>query len=153
MAHFAKLDENNVVINVEHVNDQDCLKDGVEDEATGIAHQAAITGYSKWKKYSYNTLNNKHLLGGTPFRGNMATIGGTYDEINDMFFPPRIHPSWVKDVANAKWIAPVAEPTSDDPEKGIVWDETNIRWVRTNIATGTFVDYWNPNNSTWNPIT
>ena len=69
-----------------------------------------------------------------------------------MFFPPRIHPSWVKDVANAKWVAPVAEPTNDNTELSINWDETNIRWVRTNYQ-GTPVDYWNPDNSTWNSIT
>jgi len=152
MAHFAKLDENNIVINIEHVNNEDCLLNGVEDEATGIAHQTAITGYSKWKQTSYNTINNTHILGGTPFRGNHASIGGTYDEANDMFFPVKTFPSWTKDVTNAKWVAPVAEPTSDDINKSVNWDETNVRWIRNDIQ-GVAVDYWNPDNSTWNPIT
>ena len=61
MAHFAKLDEDNIVINIEHVNDEDCLLNGVENEATGIAHQTTVTGYSKWKQTSYNTINNTHI--------------------------------------------------------------------------------------------
>ena len=49
MAHFAKLDDNNVVIAVNVVGDSDCLLDGVEDEATGISFLTSLTGYSKWK--------------------------------------------------------------------------------------------------------
>ena len=149
MAHFAKLDENNNVINIECVGDEDCNNN--DDEAAGIAHQTAVTGYSNWKRTSYNTFENTHKLGGTPFRGNYATIGGTYDPVNDQFYPVKINASWVKDVANAKWVAPIPYPTIDDnPDMSINWDEPNYRWVRnTSPRAENPEQAWDTNTLSW----
>ena len=87
MAHFAKIDENNVVLTVLGVNDEDCLNsEGVEEEA----------------------------IGGTPFRGNYAAPGYTWDAANDCFWEIKPHSSWVKDIANKRWKAPIDEPSESD---------------------------------------
>ena len=149
MAHFAKLDENNKVLNIEVVADEDCNNN--DDEAAGIAHQTAITGYSNWKRTSYNTFENTHKLGGTPFRGNYATIGGTYDPVNDQFYSIKPNASWVKDVSNAKWIAPIPYPTIDDnSDMSINWDESNYRWVRNTSARPENPEQaWNSDTLSW----
>ena len=80
MAHFAKLDENNVVIDVNVVSNN-CL-DANNEEASGIAFLTEWSGgHSNWVKTSYNAVENG-------FRYNYAGIGYTYDPIDDAFIPP-----------------------------------------------------------------
>jgi hypothetical protein len=79
MAHWAEIDENNVVIRVIVASNDE------PDEG----YQWIIDNLGgRWIKTSYNTWANTHLLGGTPFRKNFATPGGTYDERLDAFIPP-----------------------------------------------------------------
>jgi hypothetical protein len=78
MAHFAKLDENDIVTAVIVVNDEWLLKDGVEDEATGIAALQAWSGWQHWAQTSYN--NN--------IRARYAGIGYIFDRANDVFILP-----------------------------------------------------------------
>jgi len=80
MSHFAKLDENNVVIFVTVGRQED---DGKEAEL------CARTG-ERYVQTSYNTHGGLHLLGGTPLRKNYAGIGYTYDETRDAFIPPTV---------------------------------------------------------------
>ena len=76
MAHFAELDENNVVIQVIVVDNNDCLdENGQESEAKGIEFCQNLLGGNKWIQTSYN-----HT-----FRGIYAGIGYHYDEVNDIF--------------------------------------------------------------------
>ena len=96
MAHFAKLDENNVVVFVTAGRDED---DGKEAELT------ARTG-DVYKQTSYNTRAGVHLLGGTPFRKNYAGIGYTYDATRDAFIPPRPSDDATLDEATCQWIVP-----------------------------------------------
>ena len=77
MAHFAKLDKNNVVIFVTVGRDEDN-----EQELTERTGEV-------YKQTSYNTRGGVHILGGTPFRKNFAGIGYTYDEQRDAFIPPK----------------------------------------------------------------
>ena len=86
MAHFAELDENNIVINV--------VPTGNEFELNGEELNQQVTG-NIWKRTSYNTVNGTHLIGGTPFRGNYAAIGYKYNEELDAFIPPKPFSSWV----------------------------------------------------------
>jgi len=118
MAHFAQLDENNIVTNVIVVPDHR------EADGEAFCHSLGLTG--RWLQTSYNTLANEHLNGGTPLRGNYAGIGFSYDETNDIFMPPKPHDSWVLDVATASWVAPVPYP--EDGEI-YTWDEENLIWV------------------------
>ena len=114
MAHFAELDENNVVKQVIVVNNNELLVDGVESEAKGIEFCQSLFG-SIWVQTSYNG----------NFRKNYAGIGFVYDPILDAFYAPQPYPSWVLD-ANAIWQAPTPMP-----EDGIfyLWDEATLSWV------------------------
>ena len=116
MAHFAKLDENNIVVFVTVGRDED---NGKEDELT------ARTG-DVYKQTSYNTHGGVHSNGGTPFRKNYAGIGYTYDSGRDAFIPPKPFNSWVLNESTCLWDAPVAMPTDD---KRYTWDENSVNWV------------------------
>jgi len=116
MAHFAKLDENNVVTFVTVGRDED---DGKEAELT------ARTG-DVYKQTSYNTHGGVHSLGGTPYRKNYAGIGYSYDAQRDAFIAPKPYPSWVLNEDFCIWYAPVPMPTDD---KRYSWDEATTSWV------------------------
>jgi hypothetical protein len=116
LAHFARLDENNIVVFVTVGRDED---NGKEDELT------ARTG-DVYKQTSYNTHGGVHSLGGTPFRKNYAGIGYTYDSSRDAFIPPKPFNSWVLNESTCLWDAPVAMPTDN---KMYRWDEETINWV------------------------
>jgi hypothetical protein len=116
MAHFAKLDENNIVVFVTVGRDED---NGKENELT------ARTG-DVYKQTSYNTRGGVHSNGGTPFRKNYAGIGYTYDSQRDAFIPPKPFNSWVLNESTCLWDAPVSMPTDD---KMYRWDEDAINWV------------------------
>tara|TARA_R100001480_G_scaffold63505_1_gene75817 strand:- start:340 stop:816 length:477 start_codon:yes stop_codon:yes gene_type:complete len=155
MAHFAKLGINSKVIGVEVVADADCKNaDNIEDETVGIQFLENIHGWPLWKKTSYNTQANVHSLGGTPFRKNYAGIGYTYDEDRDAFIPPKPYASWVVNETTCLWEAPVAYPSVieyGDPAKKyeISWDETNTRWVATDLETPTGNFRWDASASAW----
>ena len=96
MAHFAQLDENNIVVQVIV---------GVDEPHDGEVIYAANTGLV-WKKTSYNTFAGEHRLGGTPFRKNYAGIGFTYDAQRDAFIPPKPSDGYVLDEQTCQWIEP-----------------------------------------------
>ena len=102
MSHFAKLDENNVVVFVTVGRQED---DGLEAELT------ARTG-DVYKQTSYNTRGGVHLLGGTPLRKNYAGIGYTYDEARDAFIPPQPSPDCTLDEDTCLWVCPEEDVTN-----------------------------------------
>jgi len=116
MAHFAELNENNVVLQVIV---------GVDEPHDGEAIYAQTTG-TVWKKTSYNTYANQHRLGGTPFRKNYAGIGYTYDSQRDAFIPPQPHPSWTLDEDTCLWQPPTPMPIDG---KMYDWDEATLSWI------------------------
>jgi len=118
MAHFAKLDENNVVLEVAVINNIEMLAaDGSESEMMGVAFLIRWSGgYSNWKQTSYNG----------KIRKNYAGIGYTYDATRDAFIPPQPFPSWVLNEETCQWDVPVAMPTDG---KIYNWDEATISWV------------------------
>jgi hypothetical protein len=119
MAHFAKLDENNVVLEVHVVNNDELLQDGIESEAKGVQFLVDWSGgYSNWKQTSYNG----------KIRKNAAGIGYTYDAARDAFIPPQPFPSWVLNESTCLWDAPTPMPT-DGRYK---WDEPTTSWVVNN---------------------
>lgn len=116
MAHFAQLDENNVVTQVIVVANSDTADaSGVEKEHIGAAFCERLFG-GTWKQTSYN--GNK--------RKNYAGIGYTYREDIDAFVPPKPYASWLLNEATAQWEAPVAMP---DDGGMYSWDENNQAWV------------------------
>lgn len=119
MAHFAQIDENNVVVQVLVVSDA--------DEHRGQEFLADDLGLGgTWKKTSYNTHGGVHALGGTPYRKNYAGIGYTFDAARDAFIPPKPFNSWVLNETSCLWEAPVAYPTDG---KMYTWDEASTSWV------------------------
>ena len=125
MAHFAKLDENNIVTFVTVGRQED---DGLEAELT------ARTG-DVYKQTSYNTRGGVHYTDGLPsddqskaLRFNYAGIGFTYDETRDAFIPPQPYPSWVLDEGTCLWVAPIPMPDGD-----YVWDEDAGDWVAADV--------------------
>jgi hypothetical protein len=115
MAHFAELDENNVVLRVIV---------GVDYPYDGEAIYQNETG-NVWKRTSYNTQGGVHVLGGTPFRKNYAGVGYTYDSQRDAFIPPKTYNSWTLDEATCLWQPPVAQPVDDNMYE---WDEESLSW-------------------------
>ena len=73
------------------------------------------------KRTSYNTYGNEHQLGGTPFRGNYAGQGFTYDSSNDVFYVTQPHASWTLDNSDWLWKAPLDYP---DDGKFYEWNES-----------------------------
>ena len=121
MAHFAKLNNDNIVIDVQSVHN-----DTATDEAAGITFLNNLYGTSDtWKQTSYNTKGGVHLLGGTPFRKNYAGIGDTYDQTRDAFISPKPYSSWTLNETTCLWDAPVAMP---DDGKYYIWNEDTTSW-------------------------
>ena len=120
MAHYALLNDNNVVIDVITGRDEGELGIDWED------WYGRRMGF-KCLRTSYNTHGGKHLLGGTPFRKNYAGVGYTYDPELDAFLLPQPFPSWVLDKETGWWHAPVPlPPYSGTPYQ---WDEATLSWV------------------------
>lgn len=120
MAHFAKLDENNVVLEVLAVHNNELLQNGVESEAKGIQFLVDWSGgYANWKQTSYNNR----------IRKNYAGIGFTYDATRDAFIPPQPFPSWILNESTCLWDCPVQYPTDGQRYQ---WDESTTSWVLIN---------------------
>jgi len=116
MAHYAFLDENNIVTEV---------ITGKQEGNFNWEQQYGSFRGQLCKRTSYNTVGGVHKLGGTPFRKNFAGIGYTYDEDRDAFIPPQPYPSWLLNETTCLWEAPVAYPTDGQIYK---WNETNRNW-------------------------
>jgi hypothetical protein len=114
MAHFAELDENNIVLRVIVVANDKCLdQNDVENESIGALFCHNLLD-GRWVQTSYNG----------NIRGKYAGIGDTYDANADVFISPQPYPSWSLD-ENYDW-----QPPTPMPQDGInyVWDEVNLVW-------------------------
>ena len=120
MAHFAQLDENNVVTQVIVVSNADTADaNGVEKESIGVAFCERLFG-GKWKQTSYNGNTRKRYAG----------IGYTYNESLDAFVPPKPYNSWVLNNTTANWDAPTPMPTDAAENEYYRWDEPTTSWVK-----------------------
>ncbi len=140
MAHFAEIDENNIVVNVLKVPDEFEHKGG---EYLSVDCNLGGT----WIQTSYNTRAGVHydengLPTGQPgLRMNYAMIGGHYDPEGDAFYPPKPidRPSYILNKENYTWIAPLPIPdfpegTSKDTHV-YIWDELNLTWTLEQIPS------------------
>ena len=118
MAHFAEVDENNVVLRVLVVDNQH-----ENDGQNFLANTLGLGG--TWLKTSYNTIGGVHTSGGTPYRKNYAGIGFTYDAERDAFIAPKPYASWTLNETSCLWDAPVAYPSDG---KIYTWNETTTSW-------------------------
>ncbi len=119
MAHFAQLNEQDIVITVNVVNNSDI--DNLpfpESESVGIAYLQNLYGpETVWKQTSYNG----------NFRVRYAGVGYAYSVGYDAFIPPQFYPSWLFNATILDWVAPVPYP---DDGNLYVWDENTISWVQ-----------------------
>ena len=115
MAHFAEIDDNNIVLRVIVVSNADTsTPDGTEVESIGVAFCQRLFG-GNWKQTSYNG----------NLRTRYAGIGYTYNETLDAFIPPQPFPSWVLSPKTLDWEAPVPMPTDGEMYS---WNETTQSW-------------------------
>jgi hypothetical protein len=120
MAHYAFIDDNDIVTEVIV---------GIDEDSTDTLPE----GYTSWedwyltqrpessfcKRTSYNTIANAHSGSGTAFRGNYAGIGFTWDQTNDVFYPPQPYGSWTLS-SDWVWEAPIDYP---DDGNAYIWNE------------------------------
>ena len=115
MSHFARIDENGLVLQVVVVDNKDTADAfGVEKEHIGAAHLEKILG-GTWKQTSYNG----------NMRKNYAGIGYTYRADIDAFVPPQPFASWILNSNTAQWEPPTPMPTDG---KFYTWDEATTSW-------------------------
>ena len=115
MAHFAKLDSNNIVTQVVVVNNAVILKaDGTESELKGKQFLNTLFGAATWKQTSYNG----------NFRKQFAGIGYSYDNTNDVFIHPQPYLSWSLD-SEFNWQPPTPYP---DKTQDYEWNEQTTSW-------------------------
>lgn len=110
MAHYAFLDENNIVVQVITGNDENELIEGLDSETWYAKHKGLTC-----KRTSYNGNIRKQYAG----------IGFYYDAVNDVFISPKPYPSWSLD-ENFDWQAPVSQP---DAGLDWIWDEEKGEWI------------------------
>lgn len=118
MAHYAFLDENNIVTEV--IVGKNEGEEGVDWEA----HYGAFRGQT-CKRTSYNTHGGQHP-NNNPFRKNYAGIGYTYDQTRDAFIPPQPFSSWGLNENTCLWEPPVPYPNDGNFYQ---WDEATTSWV------------------------
>ena len=118
MAHFAKLDDQNIVLDVNVVNNETVGNlPFPESEPVGVAFLTEWSGgYTNWKQTSYNA----------SFRKNYAGIGYTYDSVLDVFISPKPYSSWLLNTETCQWQAPIPYPTDG---KYYYWNEDTQQWV------------------------
>ena len=121
MAHYAYLDENNIVTSV--IVGKNEGEDGVDWETY---YGAKRTSYNTHGGIYYDLNTGKpHTDQSKSFRKNFAGIGYKYDEARDAFIPAKPYPSWILNENTCQWIAPIPAP-----EYGkYVWDENTISWI------------------------
>jgi len=124
MAHYAFLNDNNLVTEVITGIDEDAKDDLPSEFDSWEAFYADFRGQT-CKRTSYNTIGNEHNDSGTAYRGNYAGIGYTYDETNDVFISPKPYASWSIDESTWTWEAPEAYP---DDGKDYIWNENKEEW-------------------------
>jgi hypothetical protein len=124
MAHYAFLDENNIITEV--IVGKDEGEDGIDWEQ----HYGTFRGQT-CKRTSYNMVGGVHSDGKEPFRKNYAGIGFTYDATRDAFISTQPYASWLLDEDTCLWQAPVPYP-----EDGgfYSWDEDQQQWEALSSA-------------------
>lgn len=145
MAHFAKLDADNVVLNVLVVNNSDILdENGQESETVGIQFLQNLEGWENWKQTSYNTKEGVYYDPDTnlpsadqskAFRANFASTGMVYDAELDIFRQAsKPFPSWTLNTTKGIFEAPIPEPApvknvdQTPPLTYYVWNEDTQAW-------------------------
>ena len=120
MAHYAFLNDNNIVTEVITGVDEHIVQTDLDGSQVGGSSESWETWYGNFrgqvcKRTSYN--NN--------YRKNYAGIGFTYDEERDAFIPPKPYSKWILNEDTCQWEAPIPYPTDG---KDYVWNDNKGEW-------------------------
>ena len=129
MAHYAFIKDNIVTEVITGKDETETTPDGFTDWEEYYLSKRA--DQDACKRTSYNTSRKQHLLGDTPFRGNYAGIGDTYDSTKDIFIKPKPFDSAVFDDDVADWDYPIPMPSDNNqdgsdktkPKKFYMWND------------------------------
>jgi len=128
MAHYAFLDENNVVTHM--IPGRNEGEDGVDWEkwySDFTGQPCKRTSFNtRGGVYYYPDSNDPHEDQSKAFRKNYARVGGTYDPVLDAFIPPKPYPSWVLNETTCLWMAPIVMPR----DAYYNWDEETLSWIK-----------------------
>ena len=114
MAHFAELDDSNIVLRVIVISNDDIKdKKGKESESIGTALCAEMLG-GRWIQASFSG----------SIRGRFPGVGWHYDSVLNEFFPPKPYPSWTW--SEDGWASPIPEP---DDGVAYEWNEDQQNWI------------------------
>ena len=129
MAHFAEIDENDIVLRIIVVSNDEILdEEGVETESIGQQFCTDLLG-GTWVQCSYNS----------NIRGRYARIGDTYDSDLDLFILPKPFPSWSLAEDTGGWEPPTPYIV------GYIWDEDTLSWVKPDAPFAS----WEWNDLRW----
>ena len=125
MAHYALLDENNIVIQVITGVDEDITQTDLDGTQVGGSSEAWEQFYASqpW----FNAVSCKRTSYNGNIRKNYAGIGYTYDEVRDAFIPPKPYNSWILNEETCLWDAPVPYPNDGN---NYFWDESQNNWIQ-----------------------
>ena len=117
MAHFAEIDENDIVTRVIVVNNNELIENGIESEEKGIDFLEKLFEHRNWVQCSYNG----------NFRQNFPGQGDKYDREHLAFIRPQPYNSWTLNLSNFQWEPPTSRPT--DLDNIYTWDEQSLSWI------------------------
>jgi hypothetical protein len=123
MAHYAILNENNIVTNVIVGKDENDIV--LDENGQPIDWEVYYGG----KRTSYNTVAGVHIGGGIPFRKNYAGVGFTYDSVRNAFIPPKPYDTWLLNEDTCQYEAPISYPNDG---KIYGWNEEELKWEEFN---------------------
>lgn len=115
MAHFAELNESNIVTQVVVVANAALMQGGVERESKGVDLLESLYGHRRWVQTSYNGTRRK----------NYAAKGFSYNPQRDAFIPPKPFPSWTLNEITCRWVPPVPFPAAGGRWR---WNEAAGNW-------------------------
>lgn len=125
MAHFAKLNQDNLVIDVIVVaNDVLLDNNNEEQEQLGVDFLNSTFGEHNWKQTSFNG----------SFRKNYAGIGYSFNEDLNAFIPEKPFNSWILNEDTCQWDPPKPRPEETSLSVGYVWDEQVQEWIEINLS-------------------
>ena len=125
MAHWAELDENNIVLRIT-VGDNDDPDEGYQWLINNLGGKWVKTSYTSRGGNRINPDTGEIVSENDHFRFNYAGEGYYYDEQRDAFIPPKPFNSWILNEQSCLWQAPIPRP---DFSPNWIWDEDNVQWI------------------------
>ena len=149
MPHFAKLDENDIVLEVQVFSQLDVDANGGDYSAGAESWVESWSGHNNWKQCSYNA-NQRNIY---PCKGD------SWDSANNKFKPKKPASSCTFNSTSYQWEYPVARPSNEYFMEGETkickmlpydWDDDNQKWIKTNGAIKVSDGTIDTRNFEWN---